>query len=51
MSRSVRRKIGEVELTLIEAEIEVKIIQHSSKVLYPAYTIREGGDQAAEPSS
>ena len=51
VSRSVQRKIGEVELTLIETEIEVKIIQHSSKVLYPAYTIREGGDQAAEPSS
>ena len=49
VSRSVQRKIGEVELRLIETEIEVKITQHSSKVLYPACTIREGGDQAAEP--
>ena len=48
MSRSVQRKIGEVELRLIETEIDVKIIQHSSKVLYPACTIREGGDQAAD---
>ena len=49
VSRSVQRKIGEVELRLIETEIEVKITQHSSKVLYPACTIREGGEQAAEP--
>ena len=49
MSRSVQREIGEVELRLIETEIEVKITQHSSKVLYPACTICEGGDTAAEP--
>ena len=49
VSRSVQREIGEVELRLIETEIEVKITQHSSKVLYPACTICEGGDTAAEP--
>ena len=41
MSRSVQRKIGEVELRLIETEIEVKITQHSSRsCIMPALYVK-----------